>query len=420
MIWLLLATSFAQESEVHWARAEGRIPVRASADAHAEHIGWLLEGGTFAWTEAVEAPGCDQSHWAALVGDGYACLTTTSPAEGPAPVPLVAFDAPRPEEWQAYLDTGTWPRDVDTTEALLPFIYGKRWRRWKAPIYASVEAYTSGEDPVGRLSGGSTKDHFVAVEETAEGAVLVREDGSISPLAETHIYPLDRFEGRDLVLHPPVDGWLAGWVTAYDGAEVVLADGALTTLPYHAAVDVTETEDGWEVDYSGLHGMLVHERDVARWEPTPAPADAEGVWLDLDLNQQVLAIRDGEDTRWATLVSGGKSGPTPRGLYTVSDKSLHDDMASRSDSDDPYLVEEVPWIVHFWPRYAFHAAFWHWGFGHSASHGCVNLSPQDARTVFETVTPTLPEGWHTVLQTEDNPGTLVRIRRGDQPVRDRR
>jgi hypothetical protein len=76
-------------------------------------------------------------------------------------------------------------------------------------------------------------------------------------------------------------------------------------------------------------------------------------------------------------------------------------------SDGPYSIEFVPWIMYFNASIALHGAFWHQNFGHVQSHGCVNLSPLDAKTLFGWTDPVLPSGWHGVMATEDHPGTLV-------------
>jgi lipoprotein-anchoring transpeptidase ErfK/SrfK len=84
--------------------------------------------------------------------------------------------------------------------------------------------------------------------------------------------------------------------------------------------------------------------------------------------------------------------------------------------DDPdggaeaYSIEDVPWTMYFHESYALHGAFWHNLFGRERSHGCVNLSPADARWLFFWAGPTLPSGWHGVRSTSDNPGTAVVIR----------
>ena len=37
----------------------------------------------------------------------------------------------------------------------------------------------------------------------------------------------------------------------------------------------------------------------------------------------------------------------------------------------------------------------------------MNLTPHDARHIFGWAGPTLPEGWHGVRATKENPGTRV-------------
>jgi hypothetical protein len=85
-------------------------------------------------------------------------------------------------------------------------------------------------------------------------------------------------------------------------------------------------------------------------------------------------------------------------------------MKSLVGAKDAYHVEEVPWVIHFKPRYALHGAFWHDAFGHPVSHGCVNLAPRDARFVFDRVLPVLPPGFESVAVPKGAPGTTIRIR----------
>jgi lipoprotein-anchoring transpeptidase ErfK/SrfK len=64
--------------------------------------------------------------------------------------------------------------------------------------------------------------------------------------------------------------------------------------------------------------------------------------------------------------------------------------------EPPYRIDDVPWVQYFYGGYALHGAFWHDNFGQPKSHGCVNLSPRDALTLFDMTEPTLPDGWHGV------------------------
>lgn len=76
-----------------------------------------------------------------------------------------------------------------------------------------------------------------------------------------------------------------------------------------------------------------------------------------------------------------------------------------------FELRDVPWIQFFAAGYAIHGAYWHDVFGIPRSHGCVNLSPIDARVVFLWTDPPLPESWHGLNAAEPfKNGTTVVIR----------
>ena len=87
-------------------------------------------------------------------------------------------------------------------------------------------------------------------------------------------------------------------------------------------------------------------------------------------------------------------------------------MGSKEGAEDAYYMEDVPFVMHYYPRYAIHSAFWHDNLGEPASHGCINLSPKDAWTVYQLVSPDMPDGWQYIKQHKEDPGTVVRIRDG--------
>lgn len=362
--------------------------------------------------------------WGLLPG-GYACLSGTTVDPGPAvALPhLAVFDPPTPDEYRAYVQGGLWPRDPATTEALTPFIYGKTWRHWHGTTYASQAAWERGDAPLGGLEP-ERKYHFVTVVETPRGALLQVADGSVVPLDDVYVYPVSRFHGEDLTgasaLRP---GEAQAWVYAYGGGNLRAApttSGAVVrVLAYQAPLRVSATDDPRWVEVPdgvgpGQPGYL--SRTVLRLaSPSPPPEGVgpETAWLDVDTAEQVLMVMRGESLEFATMVSTGVTDrDTPPGVYAITDKTVYADMASRpgAPEDEAYVVESVPWVMHFRPRYALHAAFWHWGFAHTASHGCVNLAPLDAHRIFDAVSPTLPPGWSTAYAAGGQPGTVIRIR----------
>jgi hypothetical protein len=75
-----------------------------------------------------------------------------------------------------------------------------------------------------------------------------------------------------------------------------------------------------------------------------------------------------------------------------------------------FELRDVPWIQYFASGYALHGAYWHDVFGIPRSHGCVNLSPIDARIVFFWTDPPVPAGWHGInVGNEMGEGTTVII-----------
>jgi lipoprotein-anchoring transpeptidase ErfK/SrfK len=118
---------------------------------------------------------------------------------------------------------------------------------------------------------------------------------------------------------------------------------------------------------------------------------------------------------YATLVSTGLGGPvdagaegraTPRGEFLVHTKHVTATM-SGDEVGDEFDLGDVPYVQYFSGGVAFHAVYWHDAFGAPKSHGCVNLSPIDARFLFHFTEPAVPRGWHGAFSLRE--GTLVSV-----------
>lgn len=142
-------------------------------------------------------------------------------------------------------------------------------------------------------------------------------------------------------------------------------------------------------------------------EPPEGVSDTER-WIDVDLSEQTLVAYEGETPVFATLISSGRKGfETPTGEFRIYNKHVSITMDDPDGGDEAYSIEDVPWTQYFEEGYALHAAFWHDRFGRVRSHGCVNLSPADARRLFFWTGPHVAEGVHGVIATTENPGTRV-------------
>jgi len=414
---------------------DGSVSVRTSPDWKAARRGVLLDCAVVELVREQDGPGCKEP-WAEMRGGGWICLDYVAPSAAPLPQahPMVAFDHPTPEDLATYRASGTYERSVGpAAEALLPYVYGRRSGRFEGRCHADVQAKQRGDAPVKRLDP-SRRQAFVEVIETDEGGFLRRPDGTVVPVDDVYLYAPSRFEGVDLVQSPGPEGSVPAWVRSGGGRwreEATVQAPILRELPARAQVFVgpaVEGTDGrtWcplrQVDGEPATGFIASSR-LRRLRALPAPSGVapDTVWIDVDLSEQVLTLLRGETPEYVTLVSTGvRAHATPPGIYRLGDKMLHWDMASLDGASDPYHIEEVPWVMHFWPRYALHAAFWHDGFGEQRSHGCINLAPRDAQQVFDRTAPRVPPGWHTVWETSEDPGSILRVRSDRAEVPDRR
>jgi len=362
-------------------------------------------------------PDCEGEGWAEVDQGGFACLERAVVSPGPATI-------------QPTLLAG---QDV-------PFIYARPKvldRKSEAiaevPRYRDRQAYARGEPPIDTL-GPDRQFTFVETKLRSGGLLLIDADDRVVPARDMKIAKPSRFAGRDLARSPIPAGLHAAWAVSHPAPlrERTDADAKpLHYVRYHTTLHIDPApivvaEATWYlVPDGGGAGIDAYAAavDINHWIPGEAitAAGADEIWLDVELTQQTLAVMRGKTPIFVTLVSSGSGGfGTPLGLFRIYEKLAVSTMKSSPNSEDPYFVEGVPWIQYFHRRYAFHASYWHDDFGKRRSHGCVNLSPKDAAYVFGLTRPTVPPGWNALYEHVGDAGTLVRVRRGDEPVPDLR
>jgi hypothetical protein len=154
---------------------------------------------------------------------------------------------------------------------------------------------------------------------------------------------------------------------------------------------------------------------VINKQSLPAGVTAQEQWLDVDLDQQTVVAYQGETPVFATLVSTGRvAGTTPIGKYRIRSKAALMRMAGEPGTKETYDVGAIPWSIRFKKGVFFHASYWHDVFGNKKSHGCVNLSPKDARYLYRWTQPHMPEGWMEIEVAPDA-GPVVRVRDAANP-----
>jgi hypothetical protein len=185
-------------------------------------------------------------------------------------------------------------------------------------------------------------------------------------------------------------------------------------------LDTKRDKAGTPTAYRVSAGEWIRASDMRVFNPAPPPpllGDGER-WIDIDLDSQILVAYEGELAVYATLVStGAKDTPTETGIYRMWLKESESDMKGLS-GEDPYSVATVPWTQYFSPEkgLALHTAYWHDKFGTQRSHGCVNLSPKDARWLYFWSDPQVPPGWTMAAGVVEAPGSIVRVRSAADPT----
>ncbi len=274
---------------------------------------------------------------------------------------------------------------------------------------------------------------------TGEGAVAdLLPFPNLADLADAGADPVVAIDaGLDLPMADKTAAPLAGTVAfvMYSGARKLevtddgkggLKVGWGTELPKRSAVLLTGRD-------ATISGVTYHQTSGGFWVRLPElkiakpqiPADVgpSERWIDVDLTRQQLVAFEGRRPVFATLISSGRRNlqdperdfPTPPGTYRIREKHVTATMDGDVASDGPYSIEDVPWVMYFQGSYALHGAFWHDSFGNVRSHGCVNMSPEDARTLFHWADPQLPGGWHGVFSKDDMSGSRVVVHEDPPP-----
>ena len=329
------------------------------------------------------------------------------------------YGVPRgaPPPLYARLPTVDEQHDVETTAALVKM--GREWQQFAlAPLpnwlrqTANIFGYPRDK---GSLLLGSTVQRsafsMLGLFEDSGRAFGLTADLALVPLGRLRPVESSRFHGLALDEQEglPVVFVMGGKAGVYAGNPEEHKLTLVRLVGYRQAFSVT----GRNAVAMGSHWVelrsgewlrderLLHVEAPANW---PSWAVAGRTWVDVSIGTQTLVAYDGTKPIYVTLVSTGaagledphKSTATKRGTFQIHAKHVTATM----DGNEPgheFDLRDVPWVQYFTEGYALHAAYWHDDFGHPRSHGCVNLSPLDARWLFHFTAPAVPQSWHGVV-----------------------
>ncbi|PKI92351.1 hypothetical protein CW368_05400 [Actinomycetales bacterium SN12] len=109
--------------------------------------------------------------------------------------------------------------------------------------------------------------------------------------------------------------------------------------------------------------------------------------IEVDLSEQRTYLYENEKLVQSWAVSTGASGtPTDKGRFRVYAQLRTQDMRGTNADGSKYVTANVPYITYFNGDEALHGTYWHSNFGRPMSHGCVNMSIDSARYVWEFAT----------------------------------
>lgn len=194
---------------------------------------------------------------------------------------------------------------------------------------------------------------------------------------------------------------------------LVVKDGKLKDggeAPYRHAIKLTGKQEFFHkrLHYETVDHKWLSDLDASRLDPAkhmPAWGKNGEKWIDVNLTKQTLVLYEGTKAVYATLISSGEAGledpkhttATKRGIFRIHTKHITTTMSS-DEVGESFELRDVPYVQYFDKQgYALHGAYWHDGFGIPKSHGCINLSPEDARRIFYWTDPQVPVGWHGAL-----------------------
>lgn len=287
----------------------------------------------------------------------------------------------------------SWPlptTSIDISYQYVPFRYKRLSSSSPTPLYTSAQDARAGRDAFREIEPGFNFMSWLdcqildgkAIYQVAPG-VFMRGGSDCSQIGTS------TFAGVHFYRTPQ---WAFGWVLAatYSSPGPGLAPDQ--TTPWHNYYELVRIYESVELDgvtwYRVGEGAWLDQRSLAAVEPDRERPDGieSDSWISINLFEQTLSVYEEGELVFATLVSTGLPGWwTQPGIFQVYSRLEQDDMSGSFEADrsDFYFLQDVPWVLYYDRARALHGAYWHNGYGYPRSHGCVNLSPTDARWLFE-------------------------------------
>ncbi len=382
---------------------EARTRAHREPTSKSKMRGMLQRGTRLPVLDRSEGDGCSGHEWFRVYDDAWVCGRDVA----------LSFDPPAASPWPPVRrDSHTpWPYAF-LQESAVEY----RWNKlgWLDEIREIFKGF------------GFAVEGTVTIDE--QRFYRTPEGNLIPASAARYTSRVTEFEGRILENGAP---WPVGFVnekTAWVYASAAAGEkDRVRQLVRFDSFEVLGRSDTTPLFFRIGDRAWIAAKDVRVTTSAPRPADVapDEKWIDVDVEQQIVTALRGDVPVYVTLASTGRKGPsaTVKGEFRIWVKvaaiamdNTDEEQEGDTDSDTAaperhlYSLQDVPWTQFFHENYALHAVYWHNGFGNRRSHGCVNLSPKDARWFWEWTDPVIPDGWWSIYTSDNEKGTLVRVR----------
>lgn len=178
----------------------------------------------------------------------------------------------------------------------------------------------------------------------------------------------------------------------------------ITTLPVDRKVVIDKATNDERVIQEGRKGYQIKDVDRLTEDVIAALANRQGLsreldvteapfktvtisgsgkWIEVDLSQQRTYLWVGNELVANFLISSGKAAtPTVIGEGKIYRKYPMQTMTGTINGEY-YYVPNIKWVSYFYGGEAFHGTYWHHNFGHPMSHGCINMTEDDAKVLYD-------------------------------------
>ena len=381
-------------------------PIRSRPDSEAKLIGYLRAGGRVARAaEPLTREGCPDG-WYPVRPRGFVCAGTSATLNMTHPTMVAMSLQPKREAPLPYTfarvkrPASLFERDPDRADGIKEIL--------RVPAHSGLAV-------IGSWSAFTIEGQRLRLGMTTQGQFIEAE--ALKVAEPSAFVGVELSEKESLPVGFVVKQGVHVWSMAGEGEP-----RQLKPLGYHARVPLTgrfRTVGGRQYWLSDNDRWVRHEdvTVVRRRNVYPEFAVEGQKWVDVSIITGTAVLYEGKKAVFTTLVSVGRdrlgepkqSDSTAQGTFQIVGKHLTSADHDPTRFAEGVLLYDVPWVIELSSGQLMHASYSHDRFGIEHGPGNVQLSPSDAKRVWQWVEPNLPEGWHGVLDGSAKP-TLVHVR----------